>query len=91
MARIPSGSMSSEPRSLVTHWHEQLEVAAQAPWWLWAVLAICVVMCVLMALYLCPRKPKDPTAGLPRDEHGNLIPPWKWEDSGHGTPAQGER
>lgn len=83
MARFPQGPISPETKSFLTHWEEQAELAAQAPWWMWVVVAACVAMCALMVWHFVPKKPpQDPTENLPRDEDGKLIPPWKWGEEG---------
>jgi hypothetical protein len=66
--------MSSQAESLITHPREQAALAAQLPWWGWAMVALGFVMAGLMVWYLWPRRPRP---DMPRDSDGRPLPPWK--------------
>lgn len=85
MPRIPEMHPSSDMESLLTHPREQLELAAQMPWWGWMAVAGAMLFSAALIYYFWPRK--DRCADLPRDDDGRLIPPWQWQQQ-QKPPAQ---
>lgn len=86
MSRLFDRVAAPNPESLLTHPSSQVRLAAQVPWWGWVAVGLAFVMAGLMVWYLWPRRPpKEPE--LPRDENGNLIPPWQWQEKGIQPPG----